>query len=313
MKGNQMNIKQLKQQYQKGMRVECIDMQDAQAVPTGTQGTIQFVDDMGTIHVSWDNAQSLGLIPGEDSFKIVQQELKNYEKQFINLELNTPFVRKSILEPRKNLIKIAIKLSYSDYHDLLKNPLSNRDYIKEHVKEMYQDENGINHSVLVYCDEEPDGIVIESEGYHYARYQGYISNIHELLETHTYASNNYEDRLSKIKVLVVEPQAKPFVAIIDNDLESLQTMVGGNIELVSLSNTAEIICNEEGKLMNLPANRRLGNDIITGRFIIIGDDGGEHFTSLTHEDIQDFSERFSEIEMIDQSEVQNAIIHEINF
>lgn len=307
-----MNIKYLKEKYQKGQRVECIDMQDAQAVPSGTQGTIKFIDDMGTIHVAWDNGQSLGLIDGEDSFKIVQQELKSYETQFVNLEINVPLVRKSILEPRKNLIRVAIKLSYSDYYDLLENPMSDRDYIKEHVEEMYQDESGINHSILVYCDEEPDGVVIESEGYHYARYQGYINNVHELLETNTYASLDYEDRLSKIKVLVVEPQSKPYIAIINNDLESLQAMVGGSIELVSLSDTTYMICNEEGKLMNLPANRRFGNDIIAGRFIIVGSDGGEHFTSISQEDIKSYAQQFNDIEMIDQSEVQNSMRYEIH-
>lgn len=308
-----MNIKYLKEKYQKGQRIECIDMQDAQAVPSGTQGTIQFVDDMGTIHVAWDNGQSLGLIDGEDSFKIVQQELKSYETQFVNLEVNAPLVRKSILEPKKNLIKVAIKLSYSDYYDLLENPMSDRDYIKEHVEEMYQDESGINHSILVYCDEEPDGVVIESEGYHYARYQGYVNNVHELLETNTYASLDYEDRLSKIKVLVVEPQSKPYIAIINNDLESLQAMVGGSIELVSLSDTTDMICNEEGKLMNLPANRRFGNDIIAGRFIIVGSDGGEHFTSISQEDIKSYAQQFNDIEMIDQSEVQNSMRYEIHY
>ncbi len=308
-----MNIKYLKEKYQKGQRVECIDMQDAQAVPSGTQGTIQFVDDMGTIHVAWDNGQPLGLIDGEDSFKIVQQELKSYETQFVNLEVNAPLVRKSILEPRNNLIKVAIKLPYSDYYDLLENPMSDRDYIKEHVKEMYQDESGINHSILVYCDEEPDGIVIESEGYNYARYQGYVNNVHDLLETNKYASLDYKDRLSKIKVLVVEPQSKPYIAIIDNDLESLQAMVGGNIELVSLSDSADMICSEEGKLMNLPANRRFGNDVIAGRFIIVGSDGSEHFTSISQEDIKTYSQQFNNIELIDQSEIQNSMHFEIHY
>lgn len=47
-----MNIKYLKEKHQKGQRVECIDMQDAQNVSTGMRGTIQFVDDMATIHVA---------------------------------------------------------------------------------------------------------------------------------------------------------------------------------------------------------------------------------------------------------------------
>ena len=35
----------------------------------GCQGTVRWVDDMGTIHVSWDCGSGLGLIPGEDEFK----------------------------------------------------------------------------------------------------------------------------------------------------------------------------------------------------------------------------------------------------
>ena len=38
----------------------------------GDRGTVDFVDDMGTIHVSWDNGSNLGLIPNEDSFHIIE-------------------------------------------------------------------------------------------------------------------------------------------------------------------------------------------------------------------------------------------------
>ena len=54
-----------------GDRVECIFMDDAQAVPAGTQGTVYHIDDMGTIHVKWDNGSGLGLIPGVDQYKII--------------------------------------------------------------------------------------------------------------------------------------------------------------------------------------------------------------------------------------------------
>lgn len=87
-------------------------------------------------------------------------------------------------------------------------------------------------------------------------------------------------------------------------------MVGGSIELVSLSDTADMICNEEAKLMNLPTIRRFGNDVIAGRFIIVGSDGGEHFTSISQEDIKTYSRQFGDIEMIDQSEVQNSMRYE---
>ena len=66
-------VKMYKEMYPKGTRIELISMEDAQAVPPGTKGTVQCVDDMGTIHMKWDNGRGLGLIPGEDSFRKIKE------------------------------------------------------------------------------------------------------------------------------------------------------------------------------------------------------------------------------------------------
>ena len=56
-----------------GKRVELVKMNDPYTtLPPGTQGTVIMVDDLGTIHVKWDNGSTLGLIPGEDIYKIVE-------------------------------------------------------------------------------------------------------------------------------------------------------------------------------------------------------------------------------------------------
>lgn len=61
--------------YQPGARIEVIFSSDPFApLPTGLQGTITFIDSLGTIHADWDNGRTLGLIPGEDDFKLVQTE-----------------------------------------------------------------------------------------------------------------------------------------------------------------------------------------------------------------------------------------------
>ena len=52
--------------YPKGTRVELIKMDDVQAPPIGTQGTVTEVDDIGTIMVDWDNGSKLGVVLGED-------------------------------------------------------------------------------------------------------------------------------------------------------------------------------------------------------------------------------------------------------
>ena len=55
----------------KGDHVRCICMEDPQAVPAGTCGIVYHIDDLGTIHVSWENGSSLGLVPGVDKFEIL--------------------------------------------------------------------------------------------------------------------------------------------------------------------------------------------------------------------------------------------------
>lgn len=56
-----------------GTRVRLDRMSDFQAPPVGTLGTVNRVDDTGTIHVSWDNGSSLGVVYGEDACSIVKE------------------------------------------------------------------------------------------------------------------------------------------------------------------------------------------------------------------------------------------------
>ena len=60
-------LEKLRKEYSSGTRVELIRMEDIQAPPTGTQGTVIGVDDIGSIMVSWDNGSSLSVVYGEDS------------------------------------------------------------------------------------------------------------------------------------------------------------------------------------------------------------------------------------------------------
>ena len=110
-----------------------------------------------------------------------------------------------------------------------------------------------------------------------------------------------------MQVLVVEPERRPEVREIDGSLKSMQEIVGGLIQPVypfDDDNSAVLVCNDEGKLMNLPANRGLRDkdgqiyDIVCGTFFLCGAPAdSDHFTSLTQEQIKRYRERFYTPEM----------------
>lgn len=194
---NQDKIKEIKQKYPKGTRIMLNSMDDPHhPVPTGTLGTVETVDDIGTIHMKWDNGQSLGLIVGEDSFYVIES-VQNQEK------------------------------------------------IRE-------------------ADE-------------------------------------------KIRVLVVEPMKEPKVEYIENTLDDMQRVVGGLIEEIDLNDNTVLVCNEEGKLMNYRQTDMLAEMLLLALFFIAGDDGSEDLVSLTDEQVNEYKERFHELEEIEQQEVFEKI------
>lgn len=66
-------INRLESQYPIGSRVVLDRMDDPQAPPIGTKGTVQGVDDMGSILVSWDNGSGLNVVYGEDMCHVVKE------------------------------------------------------------------------------------------------------------------------------------------------------------------------------------------------------------------------------------------------
>ena len=66
----------IREQYPPGTRIRLNAMDDPYApILPGTEGEVDFVDDIGTIHMKWDNGRSLALIPGEDSFTVLPPKL----------------------------------------------------------------------------------------------------------------------------------------------------------------------------------------------------------------------------------------------
>ena len=67
-------VQALRGRYMPGTRVELLRMDDVQAPPIGTKGTVTGVDDIGSIMVRWDNGSGLSVAYGEDLCRVVSDD-----------------------------------------------------------------------------------------------------------------------------------------------------------------------------------------------------------------------------------------------
>ena len=59
-------VERIRSEYPAGTRVELVRMDDPQAPPVGTKGTVKGVDDTGSLLMRWDNGSGLNVVYGED-------------------------------------------------------------------------------------------------------------------------------------------------------------------------------------------------------------------------------------------------------
>ena len=101
---------------------------------------------------------------------------------------------------------------------------------------------------------------------------------------------------NKARVLVIPPNKAPEVREITPDLETLQGLVDGYIEIVPYgSNGVDLVCNEEGKFNGCEPNRPVwsGKDVIFGQFLLVRHDDEGNCIGLSDQDIERFSKEFA--------------------
>ena len=119
--------------------------------------------------------------------------------------------------------------------------------------------------------------------------------------------------MNEITVLKVAPHCQPEVVALQNDLRSLQEAVSvdapyvGLIEIVWLDAETCLVLNEEGKLIGLEPNRRLGHDILCGTFYVMGQDEEGNLTSLSPAAIEKYQTVFATTDVIDAEEAKATI------
>ena len=103
-----------------------------------------------------------------------------------------------------------------------------------------------------------------------------------------------------MRALKIEPGKKPEVLELADRLEEMQKVVGGYIQaLYPFDDPVALVCNEEGKLLGLPPNRALRDevgdiyDVVCGTMFLCGaPPDSEHFCGLTPEQIGKYEKQF---------------------
>ena len=82
--------------------------------------------------------------------------------------------KRSDFNVHRCVVEKTLAISHEDFLELKNHPLRDNDLIAENVDLMYCDSENTFHCLLIYDNEQGDGILIESEGYSYARYAQYV-------------------------------------------------------------------------------------------------------------------------------------------
>ena len=96
-----------------------------------------------------------------------------------------------------------------------------------------------------------------------------------------------------MKILAVRTGELPEVIDIEHSLDAESEFVGGYIQTISLSSTAILVCNDDGKVIGLKPNRVIPGDFIAGDFFIVGFDGRDDFCYISDSVVALYLEFFS--------------------
>lgn len=100
------------------------------------------------------------------------------------LKLQAIFEQKvSEFPVRECVIEKAVELLEAEYSRFRSGMLRDAPFISESTDSMYMGKNGTYHCLLVLGENQSDGVLVEAEGYDYARYSSYLPGARDCLTT----------------------------------------------------------------------------------------------------------------------------------
>lgn len=223
-----MNVEEIREMYPEGTQIILQEMQGESQMSKGLKGTVTHVDDAGHIHMSWENGSSLALVIDVDTFEKVEP---------VDLK---PIGRIDYLHTDG---RVCESVEYTNPSQFEKDIINKNNYGVPMIINFYKDKDG-NHipdSFLSSLDSPLQGI--------------------EYIDSPLMSNGAEEKTMSdekKISIILVEPNKYPRVVEIEDSLEAMQSLVGGNIEeYMPYEDEVAIICNEKGKMIGMPLNRAI--------------------------------------------------------
>ena len=140
MEMNRNLIRRIKADYPPGTRIELIFLDDPYAkLPPRLQGVVALVDDAGTIHTQWDNGATLGLVPGVDRFRKVEE--RAYKRRFTLNPLNLQDLRNTdhTDASRRVVIEKVVELDTEDFAYFAEHLREGFPFIHDNIPLMHMD------------------------------------------------------------------------------------------------------------------------------------------------------------------------------
>ena len=127
-------VNRLKTEYPEGTRIRLIKMNDIQAPPMNTCGTVSKVDDIGNIMVRWDNGSSLSLLEDEDEFE------KRIKRRGKATNKYAKFNKQSSINQQNAYLKLAdeIKEKYKNINVVMVDNCRPEATVKEEIKKLLE-------------------------------------------------------------------------------------------------------------------------------------------------------------------------------
>ena len=107
--------------------------------------------------------------------------------------------------------------------------------------------------------------------------------------------------------MLIPVHQKPRLIMIEDNFREMQRLVGGCIEYFQLDSSTNAILNEEGKINGMEGNRLVGNEIICGDFLVVGDNGMGESASLTDAQVSKYMEIFKKPLTFTKEQVEENI------